>query len=96
MNNILLANILAYIGVATSGTIRITKIIALAKYQDIERSNYSSSLMSIISGLIWLYYGIIIESLPLIFSAVINIIADFILIALTFYIIRKNRKIIIQ
>ena len=92
MNLILISTILAYVGIIIGYCISFTKIFALVKFQDVERSNIPSSIISILTSLIWLFYAIILNSLPLILSAVSDILMDFIIILLTYYFIWKKTQ----
>ena len=66
INQLFLASVIAYIGVTFSCFIRVTKIVGIIRFQDVERSNFLPALTAIISRSIWLYYGIIIQSTPII------------------------------
>ena len=90
MNLLFVSTILAYLGIIIGYCISFTKITALVKFQDTERSNIPSSLISILTSFILLFYAIILNSLPLILSAVSDIIMDILIIIITYYYISKK------
>ena len=92
INQLLLASTLAYLGVIFSCFIRITKIIGILRFRDIERSNFIPAFTAIISRTIWLYYGIIIQSTPIITASITNIFLEMIVILLSYLIVRNKNK----
>ena len=91
MDNYNLASFIAYLAVTISCIIRISKIIGIIKFQDVERSNFSPGIIAIISSIIWGYYGIAMFSLPIILSSAVGIFLDVIILVITYLIIRKKR-----
>ena len=92
INQLFLASLIAYIGVAFSCFIRITKIVGIIRFQDVERSNFLPAFTAIISRSIWLYYGIIIQSIPIISASVSNIFLEIIVILLSYIIMKRKNK----
>ena len=91
MNNYNIASFIAYLAVTISCIIRISKIIGLIKFQDVERSNFSPGIIAILSSFIWGYYGISVFSLPLILSSSAGIFLDVIILVITYLIIQKKK-----
>ena len=91
MDLLLFSTILAYLAIVIGTVISLTKLIAMHKFQDTERSNYASGFVSIITSLIWLLYAVVLNSTPLILSSITDIVFDIIIICYTFFIIKTSK-----
>lgn len=80
-----LSNILAYVAIAISASIRVSRIIGLIKFKDRERSTLFPMIFGIINNLLWLYYGVANHAMPIIITSVMQTCLDIICILLAYY-----------
>lgn len=80
-----LSNILAYVAIGISASMRISRIVGQIKFKDRERSTLIPLICGIINNMLWLYYGIINDALPIIITSVMQTCLDIICTCLAYY-----------
>ena len=92
MNKELITQVLGYIGGVFVIIINIPQIYTICKNKSAEKVSLYMILLNIITGIIFIAYGILIEQLPLIVSNCIYIIISNTLFTIKIYYNCKNKE----